>query len=291
MLAAGRSPKQLLKQPATHQIREILNPILLVHKFRGFFIIALDNISLASTRDANTGTENLLVQQPNFLNKLWSGEPIVTLPQSSDVPLMDDHGHLVKGYPTIFSGAPIKDEHNNIIAVITLRIDPFLSFTQVLQRGQVGNSGETYAFNANGIMISNSRFDHQLQQQNKLSGHDISMLKIKLNVPPDSQLSNLSKSDKSSNLAFTFIFLQAVQGKDGDNLTGYPDYRGIKVAGAWAWVKELKLGLTTEQGFNEALKPLHTSRIFFILFCMIIIIGFILSTAIFALKKKIRKRN
>jgi hypothetical protein len=43
-----------------------------------------------------------------------------------------------------------------------MQIRPEREFTQILQLGRMGASGETYAFNTEGFMVSNSLFDEDL---------------------------------------------------------------------------------------------------------------------------------
>ncbi|MGL1956392.1 MAG: bacteriohemerythrin [Colwellia sp.] len=271
LLLLEPSQQVLINSPAQQKIRALLVPLLKAHDFRGFFIISPDNISLASTRDVNTGIENPLTHQPKLLKKVWTGQTAVSLPQASDVPLRNEKGQLIDHYATMYSAAPIKDKNNNIIAILTLRADPFAHFTKVLQRGRVGETGETYAFNSQGTLISNSRFDQQLIDMKLLKINNPSILNIPIRVPdPISHYENLN------NLPLTFMANSALNGESGYNGDGYLDYRGINVIGSWTWNKELNLGLATEQDFDEAYLSLYTSRYIFILFCIIITFTFTL---------------
>ena len=67
---------------------------------------------------------------------------------------------------------------------------------------------------------------------------------------------------------------QAIQQKDGIQVNGYNDYRGIPVVGAWTWIPELDIGLTTEVDVAEAFRPLKTLMTwFFFLFGLLVFIG------------------
>ncbi|MBT7207661.1 MAG: cache domain-containing protein, partial [Gammaproteobacteria bacterium] len=235
LLSTQRTPHQLINSPAQKKLRKELSPLLLSHGLRGFFIIAPENVSLASTRDANTGTTNLLMNQSKFLDRLWAGESLITLPQISDVPLKNEKGQLVANYPTMFSGAPIRDQKGEIIALVTLRINPFKTYTQVLQRGHIGSTGETYAFNSSGVMISNSRFDNQLHRLGILEQGKRSMLNVRQIIPSRISLNELPNNQSSTDSTFTLMFKSVLKEKSGRNLDGYLDYRGSKVIGVWIW--------------------------------------------------------
>ena len=47
-------------------------------------------------------------------------------------------------------------------ACLALRIRPEKEFSRIVGLGQFGETGETYAFDKNGLMVSNSRFDDEL---------------------------------------------------------------------------------------------------------------------------------
>jgi PAS domain S-box-containing protein len=49
-------------------------------------------------------------------------------------------------------------------------------------------------------------------------------------------------------------------GKSGFNVTGYRDYRGVRVYGAWLWDDQLQIGLASEINEADALGPYHTTR-------------------------------
>ncbi|HEX6241807.1 MAG TPA: serine/threonine-protein kinase, partial [Polyangiales bacterium] len=52
----------------------------------------------------------------------------------------------------------------------------------------------------------------------------------------------------------------AVAGKEGQDLDGYRDYRGVEVVGAWSWLPELGLGVVTEVNLDEAFDVLLSLR-------------------------------
>ncbi|MFT4938808.1 MAG: PAS domain S-box-containing protein [Paraglaciecola sp.] len=283
LLAIERTPKSLSNSPAQEQIRSFIQPTLTWHKKSGFFLISVDHINLASTRDENIGAVNLLTRQPGIMQKLMSGETVVTLPQSSDVPLMNDDGILTPNYPTMFMGAPIRDQNNKIIAFLTLRIDPSIDFIRVFQRGQLGKTGETYAFNSQGVMISNSRFDAQLRRLGIIDKDQASILNVTLRefLPQNSSIDS-----RSENRSFTHMAQSALKGQSSSTLVSYSDYRGEDVVGAWAWNETLGLGIATEQDADEALGSLDTARNIFILFCSIILVGFLFTETLSELSRR-----
>ena len=76
-------------------------------------------------------------------------------------------GLPVRGYSKNFAvmhvAAAVYDDANIPIAILLLYVDPEHGLTEILQRGRMGESGESYAFNRQGKMISQSRFDEDLK--------------------------------------------------------------------------------------------------------------------------------
>ncbi len=261
LLAGERAAGALIASPAQRGIRELLTPVLETKAYLGFFVIAPDRTSLASSRDANIGTPNLLTRaQEQKLDRIFAGETILTSPQVSDVPLPDREGRLREQQPTMFVGAPIRDETGRVIAALTFRLDPGRAFTTILQRGRIGTSGETYAFDAEGRLISESRFDDQLRSIGLLDGDARGILHVEVRDPGRNLLRHPAAAAIRQDLPLTRMAASATAGESGTDLDGYRDYRGVSVIGAWLWDSDLDLGITTEIDRDEALATVRSAR-------------------------------
>jgi len=250
----------LLSDKEQINLRRWFEPLQQVTGYQGYFIIDKNNINLASSRDQNVGLVSLLVEKPEFLQKIWLGEAAVSHPYISDVPLPDQSGQLKKGLPTMFVGAPIYNENGNVIAAFTFRLNPSNEFSNLIAQGRIGKSGETYVFDNTATMMSDSRFQEQLRQIGLLSQGQRSILNIELRDPGFNLIEKKSKGIAIQHIPFTFMAKQAIRQVSAMNLTGYRDYRGVSVVGAWMWDEELGYGLATEQDFDEAFKALMFTR-------------------------------
>ena len=92
LIQVTKTRDALLLAPEQGLLRSLFNPYLGLSGFKGFFIIAEDGTSLASSRDQNVGSANLLKQQGNFLRRVWNGETLISQPVTSDIPLMEQNG-------------------------------------------------------------------------------------------------------------------------------------------------------------------------------------------------------
>ncbi len=251
LLRVQREQKPLLKSKAQQRLRRMMRPNL--NKYRGYFLIAPDNISLASSRDGNVGTSNLLTKYPDILEQLWSGETRLTPIQRSDVSLSTEIETLPQpGDETLFAGTPVRDEDGDIIALLTLRIDPYKTLLPLTSKGELGETGESYFFDRHGVLLSNSRHEYQLIQLGLLEPGMSSVANLRIR-DPGVDLTKLDyKMQFPNNLPLTRMAASATKGEKGTDITGYRDYRGVPVVGAWQWDKELGIGLATEQDVAEA---------------------------------------
>ncbi|MFY9151474.1 MAG: PAS domain S-box protein [Prolixibacteraceae bacterium] len=252
LLKVARTQKDLLASPAQTKLRALLKPFYAGHDFEGFFIIGPGNLNLASSRNQNVGIINLLSSQGDVLQRMWSGETVMSLPLYSDVPLPDKNGRMQKRRATMFVGTPIKDETGKIIAIFTLRIDPNKEFSGIFARARIGNSGETYCVDRQGRMISTSRFHKQLAGLGIIRPDETELLNLTLTTPGV----NLPSGKKT----LTTMAASLTAGESGTDLEGHPDYRGVPVIGTWVWDKDYGIGITTQIDKAEAYQTFNFIR-------------------------------
>ena len=82
----------------------------------------------------------------------------------------------------IRAGIPII-KGDDIIGGLVIILNPSHKLSENLQRGRIGESGESYAFNNRGQMISESRFHDQLEEMKLLDKGESSILNIELRDP------------------------------------------------------------------------------------------------------------
>ncbi len=257
LLDVSPSQASLLESPAQRELRAWFHRLQKATRYQGYFLVGPDNINLASSRDQNVGVENLLTGQGGFLERIWSGETAVSLPTSSDVPLPDDDGHPRPGLPTMFAAAPVTNDSDETIAIFMFRLDPAEGFCSILRRGRIGQTGETYAFDRRGRLLSQSRYDDQLRAIGLIPVDRHAMLNMYL-LDPGANLAEGEQSDiPRSQQPLTRMAISAIAGEAGIDPDGYRGYRGVPVVGAWLWDPDLGFGIATELDVDEAYRTLH----------------------------------
>lgn len=142
-----------------------------------------------------------------------------------------------KDVPSLFLSYPIKGENRDVTGAVVLWTDTSM-LNQAMKNVVLGKTGEAYLVNKEGIMITQSRFSEHI----KNTGDTCKTCHVV--ADPDNQM--ITKGVKRC------ITEKAI----GYDLEGYRDYDGLKVVGAWSWLKDFNMGLIVEIDADEALSAL-----------------------------------
>ncbi|MFT5501735.1 MAG: PAS domain S-box-containing protein, partial [Woeseiaceae bacterium] len=234
----------------------------------GFFIINQDGISMASGRDSNVGTRNLIAEQrPDLLARIFAGEAVFVPPIYSDVAIGDTD---VARSISLFIAVPIQRNDGEVIAALTMRLDPTQDFSRVMQFSRVGASGESYAFDQTGTLLSASRFDSDLRKIELLDEGEASIMNIQIRDPGGNMTEGFRSDSPRDEHPLTLMAESAIsagintqneRSPAQSNLQGYRDYRGVPVFGAWLWDGTVGIGLASEIDVTEALSTLTVVRV------------------------------
>ncbi|WP_339727185.1 serine/threonine protein kinase [uncultured Gimesia sp.] len=224
-------------------------------------IFSLSGRVIASSRDEPIGRADLPIQE-SALKKVALGEATVTRPFESLFARQTDSGELKAGLPTMLAMAPVNDAAEKPIAALALLIRPDIHFTRILSVARAGKTGETYAFDKKGIMLSQSRFDEDLKMIGLIPDREDShsILNIQIRDPQVNMVSGNRPTLRLADRPLTQMAAAAVQNQSGVNVNGYRDYRGVSVVGAWTWLPEYEMGVVTEMDMAEAYRPLYLLR-------------------------------
>ncbi len=239
--------RQLVKQ---------LGPSMSAHDYDSFFIATRETVVAAMQPEA-VGME-VPEMLRETLARVFDGQTAVIPPFPSVLPQRDQSGKMRTGVPMMSVLAPIVDDHLQPVAVLGLLIRPEKEFTRILQLGQLGATGETYAFNREGLFLSNSRFDRDLILLGLLPDVEgsQSILYLLARDPGGDMTRGFRPKVRRSEMPLTRMAEAAVSGQAGVDVMGYSDYRGVKVVGAWTWLDDYGFGVATEIDFAEAYRPM-----------------------------------
>ena len=260
-LRVPRNKDALIKSEALQELRAFFRPRKNQFGQAGFFIISPDFVNIGSMRDGNLGTRNLIASQAlDLLNQAFEGKTVMVPPIWSDVALSTSSDGKPQNTQTMFFAAPVKNIQDQVIAVVTQRVDPSMDFSRLIQLGRIGNSGETYTFDHYGKLLSESRFEDDLRQAGLIGEGQKSILAVSVRDPGGDMTKGFSPSVPRYQQPLTLMAQEATKAKAGLNVAGYRDYRGVPVYGAWLWDAKLGIGLATEIDEADALGPFYTMR-------------------------------
>jgi tRNA A-37 threonylcarbamoyl transferase component Bud32 len=240
----------------TAQLAKDLEPTMAAHHYIGFVVADKRQRSIAATARDLIG--QIVPQHESFFARALDGAPTVSAPFPSVSIQKDSLGRARSGTPTMFVCAPVRDENLQVIAVLALRIRPEQEFTEILQLGRIGETGETYAVNKDGLMVSNSRFDNGLILLGLIPDTEgsASIVNIQIRDPGGNMVDGFRPTVRRHELPLTEAAAAATTGTTGLNMTGYRDYRGSPSVGAWTWLPDYQMGIISEIDIAEAYRPL-----------------------------------
>jgi serine/threonine protein kinase len=257
-----QDPQALIRSPAQLAIRSRLTEPLRRGGFSGFTIISPAGVMLALENDNTPVGAKVTGYRREFFTSAAGGQAGVSKPFRSPLLLADEHGELRADQPCMYAAAPIRDADGRPLAALGLRIRPDDQFTRILKVARPGQSGETYAFDRDGLLLSQSRFDEQLKQIGLLVDQPQmrSILNVELRDPGVNMAAGERPAKRRADQPLTRMARAAVQGHDGHDVEGYRDYRGVPVVGAWQWLDEYDIGVATEVDVHEAFAPAYILR-------------------------------
>ncbi|WP_076539923.1 response regulator [Shewanella sp. UCD-KL21] len=219
----------------------------------GFFVISVDGVNISSSRDSNLGQINIVKQQyPMLFNQVLAGNIVITPPMPSEVALSNPFGLKQAETLTMFALSPITQDDGSISGILSLRIDPYIEFAKLTQSGAVGDTGESYFIDAQGRMLSHSRYENDLVSVGLLEAGQVSVLNLTVTNPQrllsEKQPANGRRGKGALTLAAKEISLK----HDGYSYQPYRNYLGQYVIGVWKWDERYGFGVVTEMTLEEA---------------------------------------
>ncbi len=265
--------RNLVQSKAQEALRLRLQRRVQLSGYVGYYVVSPKGVVLAADQDQPVGS-TVARSRKDIFEEAAAGKTLVSKPFRSRLLLLDKNGELRANLPTMFAAGPLCDERGKPIAALGLRIRPEDNFTRILQVVRFGQSGETYAFDRNGLLLSESRFDADLKQLGLLVDQPDaqSILTVEIRDPQVNMARGERPKTRRADQPLTRLAADAVQGKDGHDADGYRDYRGVPTVGAWRWLADQDFGVATEIDVAEAFRPvvvLH--RAFWVLMGLLIL--------------------
>ncbi|MGH7137127.1 MAG: serine/threonine protein kinase, partial [Pirellulales bacterium] len=191
-----------------------------------------------------------------LLNYVFAGETILCIERPAE-PLVRD-GAASVGAPLLSILAPLESDERTVAALMVRDIDREGELNRILGHVFTGETGECYAFDRDGVMLTDSRFGDELQRIGLIppEAKGRSATIVSLRDPGGDLTAGYKPQRPLAACPLTNMAAHAVAGEDGLDLNGYRDYRGVPVVGAWKWLTRYQFGVAIEIDRWEAYAPL-----------------------------------
>ncbi|MGC3969198.1 MAG: serine/threonine-protein kinase [Pirellulales bacterium] len=206
-----------------------------------------------------------------------SGKSAVLLPQHVESFAGADWCGV--GRPLMGVIAPLRDD-DAVVGVLFVGSPAMITeFTQRLNSITLLSSGDAFAFDHNGRMLTESRYTSQLAAAGVLKGDNPTSVLMPIRDPGvDLTKHHDSQLPYAANVA-TLAVARAIGGvHDGVEVEGYRDYRGVEVIGGWKWLPERDFGMVIKLDLAEAYDQLDNLRVVFFtrMVMMLFVVGLLL---------------
>jgi len=200
-----------------------------------------------------------------------SGEPRPRFARNTNAP-----PSLPRNASVMQVAAPIRDATGAIRGLLVLLINPDAEFSRILSVARPGETGETLAFDAEGVMLSESRFDPELREFGLIENRPDSVSALNVHLrDPGGRLADGFRPDTNSPLLR--VIERALADGDGLELEPFRDYRGEPVVGAARWLPQYGFGVSAKLDAQEAFRSLRVVRgIFLLLFCLLLLTALVI---------------
>jgi polar amino acid transport system substrate-binding protein len=258
----------LLASDAQQMARNFIATAKDVFSSSGFALANLDSVVLASSDTAAVGAKvSLPASSPDVMQRVLGGETLMIIPR-----LSEDGSQPPTAQEIVFAG-PVVRHDGRVLAALFLRLRPGRGLSDLMFGGKDNTSMEAYAFTDQGLLVTGSRFDGRLRAMGLLAEGRSSALSLVLTdpgrAPADSPDARPGESAKLAKAVARAIRLGAEPGErmsqSGESametdISGYRNYRGVTVYGAWLWNRHLGLGVAAEIEAVEALQDFEFIR-------------------------------
>ncbi|MEP3073062.1 ATP-binding protein [Maricaulis sp.] len=289
----SRAPvrSELERSPAQARLRETLGPWLTEYGYRGYLLISSNGTTLSSMRDS------VLAQPALVLDLLPEGRfqrsgSVLTRPHIVDLalPSPDMEGAPIDEEILMYSVAPIRDE-GQVVGYLALRVDPLAEYSATFRVGRTGVSGETYAIDRTGRLLTETRYSEEFVEAGLLADGHPSMLHLEVRDPGVNVTRGAIPSRPYAEWPLTEAAQDVIANGRGYNLRGYRDARGVLVMGAWVWDDSRDIGVITEIEVIDALAGANQARAVLRVFAVAMALSFILLAVLFSAHRTITRRR
>lgn len=267
LLAVGRgregTAQALWNAPSRRALLEVLAPALRAEHVAAVNAVDPSGRIIATQFEPYAG-RLLGPEMQERLREVFRGETrfIAPFPESARV---EGAEVMALRRPVAWVMAPVRDGDGRVIAALGFAKHAHERFARILTTARPGATGEAYAFDSSGTMLSESRFPRELQGAGLLPADEgSSIFRVQLRDPGGNVVEGFRPDTERRAQPLTRLAAAAI-GSIGNSdparmqgviLDPYRNYLGEEVVGAWRWLPEYGMGVALEMSTEEGYAPL-----------------------------------
>jgi two-component system sensor kinase FixL len=272
-------------------VQSLMGGRIAYHGYRDYFLIDLDGRILSSTQDEDLGQPALALDGVDRAALIATGS-VLTHPKIVD--LFETHESARSAElgeeATLYVIAPISGE-TGLVGYFALRIDPMGEYSASFRVGRTGVSGETFAIDRSGRLLTESRYESELVAAGVLPEGHTSLLHLDVRDPGADIATHGLPVAAYSEWPLTEAAASVISTGQGSNLVGYRNARGALVAGVWIWDEQREMGVITEIEIGEAFAGVRNATAVLRVFAVVVALSFILLAALFSVHRNVSRRR
>jgi diguanylate cyclase (GGDEF)-like protein len=253
-------------------LKSWLGPRVAAFGGRGFALVSADGVVLAAS--ANVGNDEgsaLYRERHKRFTRVLQGELLFFSSFSGGTDTESLLHRVGTSAATAVLGLPVANSDGVIVAVLLIDFDVSKVVQRIVEAGKTGAGGRTYVFDRDGWFIKSAGMAKR-PEATRADSHASQADDRRLRAP-DGSLTHMAR--------------EALAGRAGSGVDGYPDVHGVRVVGAWRWDDTLDLGVAREIDEQRALAPYWSVRRFVLI---ILAISILLSLSLIYLLLRFRNR-
>ncbi len=247
----GATPQEYCATPARRGLVEQLEEALAGTGAITFNLVDSSGRIIASKDREYCGLRYRAADLERDLAPAFRGQTLFLPPHEDAVRLERAPQDPPLDRPLIRIRTPVRDDDGTIVAVLGVGYYAHEQFLTILAAARAGATDEVYAFDRDGVMLSNSRFETGPVASAPRAAGTSSAGGLVLRPP-------LAPADARTRLVEVAL---ATAGAPGDAsgmlLDPYPGYRGVPVVGGWRRLAADDMYLAIEMSAEEAYAPLE----------------------------------
>lgn len=290
---AGGDNAAICASPERARVYEVLRPLLDDEGSAGHNVISPEGRLLSTRYPDYCGLSVHPQRFKPLVDRVFLGKSTFVRPVR-DTDRVALPPSVRAGGPLAWMEVPVRDDAGRVRAVLGIAEPAERGFSAILAAGRPGRSGEVYAFDGEGYMLSESRFLAELRRQQLVPAGGGALLNAQVREP--SPLSG--GADESAERPLTRLAraaLDARVAKDpaaqrGEVLEPYRSYRGTPVVGVWRWLPEYDVAVAFEIEADEAYAPLSFLKVAFAAVLSALVLAMITALGVGLLAAEFKRR-